>query len=48
VERTGKSEVTVVNDKASQLRGAMVDTKSKPLEAKQRQRIVELLEDWSR
>lgn len=48
VERTGKSEVTVVNDKASQLRGAMLDAKGTPLEAKQRQRIVELLEDWSR
>jgi len=48
VERTGKSDVTVVNDKASQLRGAMLDAKSKPLEAKQRQRIVELLEEWSR
>lgn len=48
VERTGKSEVAVVNDKASQLRGAMLDAKGKPLEPKQRQRIVELLEEWSR
>ncbi len=48
VERTGKGEVAVVNDHKNQLRAAILDAKAKPMAAKQRQRIVELLEEWSR
>lgn len=49
VNRTGKGDVTVVNDDLrKELRPSIVDTKAKPMDSKQRQRIVELLEQWSR
>lgn len=48
VERTGKGDVAVVNDHKNQLRAAILDANARPMETKQRQRIVELLEEWSR
>ena len=48
IERTGKSDVAVVNDKRSQLQAAIVDRRAKPMDAKQRERICAQLEDWSR
>lgn len=48
IERTGKSDVAVVNDKQSQLQAAIVDRRAQPMDGKQRERICAQLEDWSR
>lgn len=48
IERKGRGPVTVVNDKPSQLRSAMLDPKAPRMEPAQHTRIVRLLEERSR